>query len=173
MFFLITLHKIVQLQPRYFGPKLRTTLIEKLYSEVEGSCSGRYGFIIAVTSVDEIGLGKIQEGTGLVQFPITYQAIVFRPFRNEVVDAVVKSVNKYGFLAEVGPLQVFVSKHCMHNDFKFDANGTNGACFVSEDESVKVSKGDEVRLKITGTRVDTNELFCIGTIKDDYLGPIS
>jgi len=33
-------------------------------------------------------------------------AVVFRPFKGEVLDAVVTTVNKMGFFAEVGPLQV-------------------------------------------------------------------
>ena len=39
-------------------------------------------------------------------FPIRYMAVVFRPFKGEVLDAVVTTVNKMGFFAEVGPLQV-------------------------------------------------------------------
>ena len=39
-------------------------------------------------------------------FPIRYMAVVFRPFKGEVLDAIVTTVNKMGFFAEVGPLQV-------------------------------------------------------------------
>ena len=31
--------------------------------------------------------------------------MVFRPFKGEVLDAVVETVNKMGFFAEVGPLK--------------------------------------------------------------------
>ena len=34
-----------------------------------------------------------------------YNAVVFRPFKGEVLDAVVETVNKMGFFAEVGPLK--------------------------------------------------------------------
>ena len=46
--------------------------------QVEGSCSGRYGFVICVTEVKEIGKGRIREGAGVVTFPIKFAAIVFR-----------------------------------------------------------------------------------------------
>ena len=82
------------LHPRYFGKDLKSILVSKLHREVEGTCSGRYGFIITVTSVEKIGLGKVQEGTGHVLFPIKFKAIVFRPFKGEVLDAVVTQVNK-------------------------------------------------------------------------------
>lgn len=73
---------------------------------------------------------------------------------------------------------------------------SNPPAFVSEDETVKIAKDDEVRLKIVGTRVDATEIVCpggffpllvsafclanlhtlqfsIGSIKEDYLGLIS
>jgi len=172
MFFHISLDKSLLLHPRYFGPNLRSTLVTKLHSEVEGTCSGRYGFIITVTSVEKIGLGKVQEGTGHVMFPIKFKAIVFRPFKGEILDAVVTQVNKMGFFAEAGPLQIFVSRQLMPSDMNFDPHSTP-ACFVSEDGTVKVEKDTEVRVKIVGTRVDATEIFSIGSIKDDYLGVIS
>jgi hypothetical protein len=42
------LNRNLQLHPRHFGANLRNTLIQKLHTEVEGTCSGRYGFIIMV-----------------------------------------------------------------------------------------------------------------------------
>jgi len=54
----------------------------------------RYGFIIAITTIDTIGTGLIQPGRGYVIYPVEYKAIVFRPFKGEVLDAVVSQVNK-------------------------------------------------------------------------------
>lgn len=36
------------------------TVKQKLYTEVEGTCTGKYGFVIAVTTIDNIGSGLIQ-----------------------------------------------------------------------------------------------------------------
>jgi len=164
------LKRNLQLHPRYFGANMRNTLREKLHREVEGTCSGRYGFIIMVTAIVSLGQGKISDNTGLATFEVSYKAIVFRPFKNEIVDAVVTEVNKMGFMAEVGPLQVFVSKHLIPADMTFDPTEN---CYTAEDESVKISNNDEVRLKIVGTRVDATEIFAIGSIKEDFLGLIS
>ena len=50
--------------------------------------------MIAVTTIDNIGAGTIQPGRGFVVYPVKYKAIVFRPFKGEVLDAVVTQVNK-------------------------------------------------------------------------------
>ena len=32
----------IQLHPKYFGPRLMDTVKQKLFSEVEGTCNGKY-----------------------------------------------------------------------------------------------------------------------------------
>ena len=54
----------------------------------------RYGFVVAVTTIDNIGAGIIQPGQGFVVYPVKYKAIVFRPFKGEVLDGIVTQVNK-------------------------------------------------------------------------------
>lgn len=54
----------------------------------------RYGFITTITTIDTIGTGLIQPGRGYVVYPVEYRAIVFRPFKGEVLDAVVSQVNR-------------------------------------------------------------------------------
>ena len=102
-------------------------------------CSGRHGFVVAITGIENIGKGLIRDGTGFVSFPVKYQCVVFRPFKEEILEAVVTMVNKVyispfnlsddffsilranifnymdfsqmGFFAEAGLVQIFVSNH--------------------------------------------------------------
>ncbi|CAO3618566.1 unnamed protein product [Mucor fragilis] len=111
MFFLKELTHTISLHPSYFGPNMQGQLKDKLYADVEGTCTGRYGYVITVLSLNNIGKGKILPGSGLAEFKVNYQAIVFKPYKGEVLDAIVTTVNKMGFFADVGPLQVFVSNH--------------------------------------------------------------
>jgi len=52
--------------------------------------------VVAITGVEDIGKGLIREGTGYVTFPVKYQCVVFRPFKGEILEAVVTMVNKVG-----------------------------------------------------------------------------
>ncbi|KAF7968723.1 hypothetical protein HWV62_29589 [Athelia sp. TMB] len=69
-------------------------LESKLYSDVEGTCSGQFGYIIAVVHIIDIGKGMVLSGSGQAEFITRYRAIVFKPFKGEVVDGVVNNVNK-------------------------------------------------------------------------------
>ena len=84
----------IMLHPSYFGPRMQQYLESKLYSDVEGTCSGQFGFIIAVVSISDIGKGMVISGNGQAEFVTRYRAIVFKPFKGEVVDGVVHNVTR-------------------------------------------------------------------------------
>ncbi|GAA5884387.1 hypothetical protein JCM3774_002354 [Rhodotorula dairenensis] len=174
MFFYKQLTQDLIMHPSYFNQSLRGHLGNELRRQVEGTCSGRLGYIVAVVleEMDSSGThrGRIMED-GQAVFSIKYRAVVYRPFRNEVVDGVVSSVNKMGIFVDVGPLQCFISTHLVPPDFSFDPN-SNPPCFSSSEDTLTIQKGTKIRLKIVGTRIDATEIFAIGTIKEDYLGPL-
>lgn len=173
MFYLLTLTKDLDVHPRHFGKNLRDVIDKKLIEEVEGTCHGRYGYVICVNRIGDVEKGKIrQDGTGYATFKVEYMAAVCRPYKGEVIDCVVTSVNKMGFFAEAGPLQVFVSNHLIPEEYEYNAVGD--PCYVShEDATQSVQERTEVRLRIVGIKMDQTEIFCIGSMKENYLGVIS
>eukprot|EP00040_Diaphanoeca_grandis_P038967 m.257835 g.257835 ORF g.257835 m.257835 type:complete len:174 (-) comp35756_c0_seq1:100-621(-) len=172
MFYTLLLEEEILLAPEHFGPGIKNKIRSRLYSEVEATCSGKYGFIISVISVkdEDIKDGEIIPGKGHVMFPVTYKAIVYRPFKGEIVDAIVKSVTKAGIMAGVGPLTIFVSKHWIPEELEFDGNSIP-PCFKSEAETISVEDG--IRLQILGIRVDVAEIFATGSLAGDFLGPVT
>ena len=63
--------------------------------------------MIAVTTIDSVGAGLIKPGEGFVLYPVKYKAIVFRPFKGEVLDAVVTQV---GPGIDIRPYNLFALK---------------------------------------------------------------
>ena len=173
MFYKIILDHEILLHPKYFGPDIKEVMRKKLYSEVEGSCSGKYGFVIAVTRIfDNQEPGLLQPGRGFVVFKLKYEAVVFRPIKGEVLEAIVTQVNKVGLFTQIGPLNCFVSKHCIPTEVKFDQN-TNPPCYRNDDGDTTIQEGSCIRLRIVGTRVNAMDIFAIGSLMEDYLGVIS
>ncbi|KAJ1825879.1 DNA-directed RNA polymerase II subunit, partial [Coemansia sp. RSA 2599] len=159
----------ITLHPSFLGPRMREFVTKRLYQDVEGTCTGRYGYIVAVIAILEIQMGKIIPGHGSAEFEVKYSAILFKPFKNEVIDASVHTVSKVGFFASAGPLEIFISRAFIPAEMEFNPN-SNPPSYQSEE--VKVEKGTLVRVKISGTRIDATQIFAIGTIKEDYLGVI-
>ncbi|KAI9430845.1 RNA polymerase Rpb7, partial [Lactarius indigo] len=85
------MHMIV-LHLSYFRPHMQQYLGSKLYSDIEGTYSGQFGFIVAVVSISDIGKGMVIPGNGQAEFITHYRAIVFKPFKGKVVNGIVHNI---------------------------------------------------------------------------------
>ncbi|GMT00205.1 hypothetical protein PENTCL1PPCAC_22379, partial [Pristionchus entomophagus] len=169
MFYHLRLEHEIQLNRKWFGLELKGLVKAKLLAEVEGKTIGRHGVVIAVTQMESFGQRSTKSDGGMVGYKVTFAALVFRPFKGAVVDAVVTQVTDKGVMCEVGPVPLFIARISipprMHFDYSLNAN-----CYKSADESFIIKKDAEIRVKIVGTRVDSNDIFCIGSLMDDFLG---
>jgi DNA-directed RNA polymerase subunit E'/Rpb7 len=55
----------------------------------------------AVVSILDIGKGMVLPGTGQAEFATRYRAIVFKPFKGDVIDGVVNNVSKVRLLQSI------------------------------------------------------------------------
>ena len=159
----MTLTRTLHLHPKFLGSKLRSILITKLHKDVEGSCLGESGYVVLVVSIDEIGHGKVVDGTPLVAFPCKFKAVVCRPFRGEVLDAVVTGVIRDGFHAEAGPLEFYVATGNLPPGMELEDTGDT-LRFVSADSRLRIATGDSVRLRVMGYQIQPNRivrLLCV------------
>ncbi|KAJ5899949.1 hypothetical protein N7495_004693 [Penicillium taxi] len=169
MFFLKQETKTISLHPSYFGPNMRDYLTARLHEEEEGRCTGEY-FVIAVMDTVEVGDGRVIPSDGNAEYNIQYRAIIWKPFRGETVDAIVTSVKPTGIFTLAGPLSVFIARKNIPSDIKWEPN-TVPPQYTDHAEQV-IEKETSLRLKILGVKPDVGAINAIGTIKEDYLGPL-
>lgn len=169
MFFIKDLEKTIQLHPSYFGPLIRQHIHRELLLKEEGSNTGKYS-VICILDTFEITDGHVMPGSGYAEYIVHYRAIVWKPFRGEVVDGIVTSVLPSGFFVDVGALQCFVARPSIPSDIKFDANATPPQWTDNADQVIQTDT--QVRIKIKGLRTEVDKMFAVGTMKEDYLGPL-
>lgn len=119
-----------------------------------------------------VGKGRLDEDSGFATFEVSYLSLVFRPFKNEILLAKVHTITANGFFASAGPLDIFVSQYGLPADLKFDAAGSAAGTPMlhSVEEDVRIEIGTEVRIKLIGIRMATDQIAVLGTIKEDFLG---
>ena len=83
--------------------------------------------------------GKLQEATGLGIFSVKYEAIMMRPFVNEIIDAEVVNCVEHGFFAKAGPLSIFVSAHLMPEEYR-DNFSVDTASWRSNEEGTECKR---------------------------------
>ncbi|KAK5117579.1 hypothetical protein LTR62_005001 [Meristemomyces frigidus] len=167
MFFVKTLEDHLTLHPSFFGSQAKQYVTDLLYTQNEGKNTGVM-MIIAIIDVLDISEPKIMPGTGYAMYDISYRAIVWRPFRGEVVDGLVRNVVAGGFFVDVGGLNCFVSRQLIPKQLKYTVEGATPSFTDNIDQTIE--HGSQVRLRIKGMRSEMNEMFAVGSIKEDYLG---
>lgn len=141
----------------------------RLTLEVEGTCIYEHGYVIAVTSIGNVADANFQILLDdYISYSIRFTAIVFRPFKNEVLDGLVEQINKLGLFVSVGPLRCFISRKSMPESLDYD-----GLKYTNTDKTYVIDVSTPLRFRVLGHRVDPMEIFAIGTLMEDYLGPIS
>lgn len=165
MFFVVDLWKNVCVKPSQLGARYEQHVSDLLRNEVEGKCLGQYGYVVCVVRILIREKGRVQDGSGFVITPVKYQAVVFQPMKEEVMDGIITSVNALGFFAQCGPVKAFVSRM----NFSADYEMVEG---VWTDGETKLAVDKEVRLRILGFKYETNGMTAVGQIDQDYLGPM-
>lgn len=109
MFFVKELEHSVTLHPSFFAGDARQKIEERLRQDTEGICSGGM-VIVLIIGIDLISEPKVIPGRGFAQYDCAFRAVVWKPFKGEVVDGVVTHVIDSGFFVDVSGLNVFVSR---------------------------------------------------------------
>ncbi|KAJ5085315.1 DNA-directed RNA polymerase II subunit rpb7 [Penicillium argentinense] len=169
MFFLKEETKTISVHPSNFGPEMRNLIVGQLNAEEEGRCTGDH-FVISVMDMVDVGEGRVIPSNGNAEYTIKYRAIIWKPFRGETVDAIVTSVKATGIFTMAGPLSVFIARKNIPSDIKWEPN-TVPPQYTDHADQV-IERGTSLRLKILGVKPDVMAINAIGTIKEDFLGPL-
>ena len=172
MFFVLELMKNLLVTPPFLGKNLETHLFDILQASVEGNFNERFGYILKVTDIKNVGEGRVKDGSGDVLFPVSYQAIVFMPYRGEVLEAQVVQAMEIGFLASVGPMSLFVTKDNIAEEYVFEMHAAPSRWVNKEDPSKVIQPDTDVRVKIIGITVTGGEMYGVCVMSDAFLGPI-
>ncbi len=169
MYFIVEDRRSISMKSSDLGPFFEERLNAQLRLQLEGASSKHHdGLIVHLLGVRSFSKPRIQDGTGMVVVEAQFRSIVFRPFKNEAIDCVVDQLNRTGFYGYFGPMKIFVSRGAMPDDMQYDERTGS---FSTLDGSQRISLGVEVRVRIIGVKRDGNNLYAVGSIDGDFLGP--
>ncbi|KAK8799559.1 hypothetical protein WA158_006108 [Blastocystis sp. Blastoise] len=173
MFFQKELDHIISIHPQYLGRRLKDRVKAQLRDMVEGCLLGNLGFVILVLDInDNIGIGLIDNDTGYSKFKIRFTALLYRPFKNEVLDCCVSSVGSEGVFCKFGPIDnIFISKSCFLEDY-MNSFDPETSCYKNADNEV-IKVDTHLRVRIIGVNIHNTKIGITATIRGDYLGPES
>lgn len=124
----------------------------------------------------------IQDGTCKILCKVQYLALMFRPFKDQVVYAAVSALSRVGIMCEFGPMKIFLSasgNRAWHyregrEGGQTEAGLTRPERYVYElNEDIEILPRSLLCLRISGIRQDEKDghvFHALGTINDDGLG---
>jgi DNA-directed RNA polymerase subunit E' len=104
MYYLDHRRDVVRIPPARLGPELDTVLVELAQQQFEGKLVDGQSLAVTIRDVKPIGEGHIIHGDGGVYQEVEYQALLFRPEIQEVVEGSVVEIRKFGAFVRFGPL---------------------------------------------------------------------
>ncbi|KAK2964766.1 putative DNA-directed RNA polymerase II subunit rpb7 [Blattamonas nauphoetae] len=170
MYFLKDLEKLVEIPPESLGPNIEQLVFDKLKRDVLFTVSGRYGYIIAIRRIQTLTEGYIRPGTGNAVFKVVYTAILFKPFRGEVVDAQVTTTTMNGLFCSVGPCSLFLARKMIPPSFQWHQEETP-SCYMTS-EGTRLQSGSKIRIRILGVSCEQSALTAVASMNEPFLGII-
>ncbi len=104
MYYLDHRRDVVRIPPARLGPELAGVISELAQQQFEGKLVDGQSLAVTIRDVKPIGEGHIIHGDGGVYQQVEYEALLFRPEIQEVVEGSVVEIRKFGAFVRFGPL---------------------------------------------------------------------
>ncbi len=136
----------VRIDPEQLGMPVMDAVRIALRGKLEGRIDKKLGALVAIIDVIDVGDGHILAGDGGVYYEATFDALMYRPMMQEIVEGIVVEIVEFGAFIGVGPLDGLVHVSQLADDY-VSYDGKNGRLVFKE--SVRaVAEGDKLRARI-------------------------
>ncbi|GAB2214280.1 hypothetical protein Droror1_Dr00018622 [Drosera rotundifolia] len=154
------------------GLMLQKSLVIRLMEDFAAKKATKdLGYFLAVTTLENIGEGKVRQQSGDVLFPIDFCCLTFKIMTGEVLEGVVHKILKHGVFLRCGPIEtIFLSAQKMPGYIYVPGENP---MFISE-KQLKIEKDVTVRFFVIGAKwfESEREFKAVVSLEGDYLGPV-
>lgn len=107
----------VRIPPEHMTDDLDSTIALLVQENFEGTLNKDTGIVVLTMNVKPAGEGQVIHGDGSIYQKVTFDALVFKPDSQELVDGYVAEVVEFGAFVHIGPLDALVHMSQVMNDF--------------------------------------------------------
>lgn len=145
----------IRVAPDLLGSDVNINVKDALKVKLEGRLDKQIGSIVAITEIDKIGEGHILVGDGAVYYDVDFQAIVFSPIIQEVVEGEIVETVDFGAFISIGAMDGLLHVSQITDDF-MSYDGKNGR-LISKVGTRSLGEGDKVRARIVALSINERE----------------
>ena len=146
MYKLVEVDDTIRVPPEKFHLGQDEAVKASLTDRWEGVIEKRLGVILAVTAVKSAGNGKIYPGDGAVNYPVSFEVLVYYPEQHEIVKGEVIEVTEFGAFLRMGAIDGMIHVSQIMDDFvSYDQKN---AVFIGKESKHKLKEGEVVRARV-------------------------
>jgi len=146
---------VARIEPDHLGEPLEAAVDRSLRDKYEAVVDKYLGTIVAVLGSDNIGEGHILAGDGSVYYEVDFDALVFKPEMQEIVEGEVVEIVKFGAFLSIGPFDGLLHVSQITNEYiSYDEKN---ARLVSKESSKSLGEGDRVRARVIAVSLNEKE----------------
>jgi DNA-directed RNA polymerase subunit E' len=143
---------VVRIPPERLDEDLDGLTQELTRESLEGRMDIDKNLILITSDIERVGDGRIVHGDGAVYQKVSFDAIVFRPVLQEVVEGEVCEVLKFGAFVRFGPLDGLLHISQIMDD-RVDVD-VDGGRLIGKDTRKDLRVGDRVRTRIVAISIN-------------------
>jgi DNA-directed RNA polymerase subunit E' len=171
MFYEIKVQGHVRVDPVLFAEGQEEAIKASLNRRFEGFISKGLGVVIGVTTVEDVGEGKIIPGDGGVYYDTIFKVLSFKPEMQEVMLGKISDITDFGAFINIGPIDGMIHVSQTMDDFVSFAK-SNVLTGKESNRSLKVN--DQCRARIVAVSYKDLSNPRIGlTMRQHRLGALS
>lgn len=104
MYAVVKVGDTVRILPERFSENLDKVVEEIVLESFEGTMRKDYGIIVVADNIEPVGNGVVIHGDGAMYQKVEFDALVFKPDLQEVLDGIVCEIVEFGAFCHIGPL---------------------------------------------------------------------
>ena len=154
MYAMVKVEDTIRILPERFGEDLDEVVREIVQKSFEGTMRKDHGIIIAANNIKAVGDGIIIHGDGAMYQKVAFDALMFKPKLQEIVDGIICEIVEFGAFCHIGPIDALIHMSQIMNDYvEVDAENE---IITGKEKKMTLKTGDPIRARIVA--VSMNEL---------------
>jgi len=146
MYYVCKFSESVRIPPALFGKKIGDAALTMLREQYERTVNKDYGIIISLHNAKVLSKGVVIPGDGAAFVNVEFEALVFNPQVNELIQGEVSEIVDFGAFIRLGPIDGLVHVSQVADDF-FTLDKKKGF-LVGKRSRATLKKKDVVKAKV-------------------------
>jgi len=143
---------VVRIPPERLGEDIDALARELTRTTLEGKVGVDKSLTLIASNIERVGEGRIVHGDGAVYQTVKYDAVVFVPQLQEIIDGTVVEILKFGAFIRFGPLDGLLHISQVMDD-RVDVDEENQR-LIGKDSKRDLRIGDKVRTRIVAVSLN-------------------